>query len=75
MRPTDPFLVEGEVKGALSERSVRVTLRNGHGLVAYATRRSGARAAEWVPGSRVWLRVSPCDMSKGVLVESEGILK
>lgn len=73
MRPTDSFLVEGEVKDVLSERSVRVTLRNGHSLVAYATRRSRVRAAGWTAGSRVRLRVSPCDLSKGVLVESEGI--
>jgi translation initiation factor IF-1 len=43
----------------------RVELPNGHRLVGYGTRRERERLAQWVPGRRVRVELSPYDLSKG----------
>lgn len=48
----------------------RVALANGHRLWAYRAGRDRARPADYAPGDRVTLEVSPSDLSKGRLVIS-----
>lgn len=48
----------------------RVTLANGHRMVAWGAARAGR--GRLAPGDRVTLEISPCDLSKGrVVVDRE----
>lgn len=68
MPPADGCTVPGVIVEALAPAVWRVELPNGHRLVARLLRRDAARAAEFTVGSTVTVRVSPGDMSVGVLV-------
>ena len=59
------FQVEGVVKVALANGTWQVELANGHRLVAFAPGRAWAAFAGLVPGSKVKLQMSPCDLSQG----------
>jgi translation initiation factor IF-1 len=48
-----------------------VQLANGHTLVAHLPRRLRETAAPMTTGERVWLRLSPCDLSQALIVQNE----
>ena len=71
MPRNDGIEVEGAVMEVLSNTTYRVELANGHRLVAFVGGRNRLRLAPFVPGQKVRLRLSPCDLSHGrVLAES-----
>ena len=61
----DAFRVEGVILAVLAPGVFRLELSNGHRLVGYGTRRDRVRLAQWAPGRRVSVELSPCDLSKG----------
>ena len=64
----DAINVEGVVDEVLSARVVRVTLPNGHQLLAHLRLRDVERAARLAVGDRVKLEMTPFDMSKACLL-------
>lgn len=68
----DAFQVEGVIFAVVSPRTARVRLANGHELFAFLAARA---TAALVPGGRVWLRLSPCDLSKGRILKSTDNLR
>ena len=67
MARTDAFKVEGVVVETLANRTYRVELANGHRLLGFVTGRQRWEAG-WLPGERVWLEVSPYDLSEGRII-------
>jgi translation initiation factor IF-1 len=59
------FEVEGLIVETRSDGVCRAELSNGHRLVAFLTGRAKAKGAELRLGRKIWLEVSPCDLSKG----------
>ncbi len=59
---------EGVVIEVRSNGTCKVGLANGHTLVGYVTRRDKAQCANVAAGSRVRLKLSPCDLSKGRII-------
>ncbi len=68
MPPADGCTVRGVIVEVLAPGVWRVALPNGHRLVARLLRRDAARAAEFVIGTVLTVRVSPGDLSVGVVV-------
>ena len=64
----DAFRVEGIVLVALSDRSCRVVLSNGHKLVGFLTRRMREQLGAPQEGQHLVLQVSPYDLSKAQIV-------
>ncbi len=60
--------VEGVVVEVLPNKMYRVELANGHRMLAYITGKASLRLSPLMPGGRVRLEVSPCDVSSGRLV-------
>lgn len=69
MPAEDAFQVEGVVTAVLSTRTARVRLANGHELLGFAGGRRGTETALRA-GGRVRVRLSPCDLSAGRILES-----
>ena len=67
MARPDALRVEGRVVAVIARGVCRVELANGHQLVAWGAARLGA--PEPGPGEQLILEVSPCDLSKGRVVE------
>jgi translation initiation factor IF-1 len=59
------FEVEGVIVETRPDGVCRAELANGHRLVAFLAGRARAKSAELRIGKRIWLEVSPCDLSKG----------
>lgn len=68
MPPTDVCTAPGMIVETLAPGVWRVALPNGHRLVARLLRRDAARASEFTVGSVLTVRVSPGDLSVGVVV-------
>ena len=68
MPGTDAFEVEGVVLEALSDRTCRVALSNGHRLVGFLTRRMREALGSPQAGQRVVLQISPYDLSEGRII-------
>ena len=64
----DAFRVEGIVLEALSDRTCRVALSNGHTLVGFLTRRMREELGVPHEGQELILQVSPYDLSEGRIV-------
>ena len=64
----DAFRVEGVVLEALSDRTCRVALSNGHTLVGFLTRRMREELGAPREGHKLILQVSPYDLSEGRIV-------
>lgn len=64
----DAFRVEGVVLEALSERTCRVGLSNGHQLLGFLTRRFQQELGAPRKGQKLILQVSPYDLSEGRIV-------
>lgn len=71
MLPEDWFEVEGDVTSVISERSAYVRLSNGHILVAHGNAAWPVAAGGLELGDRVRVRVTPYDLSKGVLLSKQ----
>jgi translation initiation factor IF-1 len=65
------FTVQGRVIAPRAPGIALVQLANGHTLVAHLPRRLRESAEPMVPGDQVWLRVSPCDLSQGLIMQNE----
>jgi translation initiation factor IF-1 len=72
-RYNDAFKVEGVIVEALPKSRFRVELPNGHRLLAHMPRRLQDAAAGLAVGQRVALEISPCDLSKGNIVDLERV--
>lgn len=59
------FAVEGLVVEVVPNGTFWVRLANGHRLLGYLARRDKPMAGHLVEGSRVRVKLSPCDLSKG----------
>jgi translation initiation factor IF-1 len=70
-RHKDTFQVEGVIVEALPKLRFRVELPNGHRLLAHVPRCQQAAAGELAVGQRVAMEISPCDLSKGSIVNLE----
>ena len=68
----DAFKVEGVIVEALPKLRFRVELPNGHRLLAHVPRRLQDVAGRLTVGQRVALQISPCDLSKGSIVNVSG---
>jgi translation initiation factor IF-1 len=64
----DAFRVEGVVLEALSDRTCRVALSNGHTLLGFLTRRMREELGSPRTGQQLILQVSPFDLSSGRIV-------
>ncbi len=64
------FVLDAWVKDVINQRAFRAELSNGHRFVAFrAGRPSSEPSSEPVPGLRIRVEFSPCDMSKARIVE------
>ncbi len=59
---------EGTVEEALSNAMFRVTLENGHVVVAHISGKMRMRYIKILPGDRVRLHMSPYDLTKARIV-------
>ena len=64
----DAFQVEGVVLEALSDRTCRVELSNGHVLLGFLTRRMREELGVPEMGQRLVLKLSPYDLSEGRII-------
>ncbi|OQW97894.1 MAG: hypothetical protein BWK77_00650 [Verrucomicrobia bacterium A1] len=56
-------MLDAEVGDVIGCKALRARLRNGHEFVAFFA--AGAEARTPMPGDRITVEMSPCDMSKG----------
>ncbi|HWX18970.1 MAG TPA: translation initiation factor IF-1 [Candidatus Binatia bacterium] len=68
MARTDAIEVEGVVVEALSNKTYRVELANGHRLLAFVAGKARLSFARLAPGETVKLELSPYDLSEGRIV-------
>lgn len=64
----DSIFTEGRIIGVRSDRAYDAELPNGHRLVAFVIRRDAKQKKTIEIGSRIRLRLSPFDLSKGQVV-------
>ena len=64
----DAFQVEGIVLEALSDRTCRVVLTNGHTLLGFLTRRMRTELGAPSVGQKLVLKLSPFDLSQGRII-------
>ena len=57
--------MNGVVMEVLPDSRYRVTLDNGHQLVAYSAGKMRKHHIRIIAGDKVWLEISPYDLSKG----------
>jgi translation initiation factor IF-1 len=57
--------MQGKVEEVLPDSRFRVTLENGHSLVAYTAGKMRRHSIRILAGDRVSLELSPYDLSKG----------
>ncbi|BBJ00616.1 translation initiation factor IF-1 1 [Ferrigenium kumadai] len=57
--------MNGVVDEVLPDSRYRVTLENGHGLIAYSAGRMKKNHIRIIAGDKVSLEISPYDLSKG----------
>jgi translation initiation factor IF-1 len=72
MHGTDAFQIEGVVIEALPNGMYRVELANGHRLLGFVAGRVRRSIADFAPGEKVKLNLTPYDLSSGrIIVETE----
>ena len=71
MSREDAIKVEGTVVEVLPNNMVRVSLANGHRVMAHVSRKMRLHFVEITPGEKVNLEMSPYDLSKGCIVLRE----
>ena len=65
MAKEELIAMDGKVQEVLPDSRFRVTLENGHSLVAYTSGRMRKHHIRILAGDRVSLELSPYDLSKG----------
>ena len=65
MAGADAFRVEGMIVEALANGTYRAELANGHRLLVYFAGRTRLKAPRLAAGDKVWLQLSPFDLSEG----------
>ena len=60
--------IEGAIVEVLPNRMYRVELTNGHRLLAYMTGKARLSFAHLAVGDKVWLEMSPYDLSEGRII-------
>ena len=65
MAKEKPIEVDGEVKETLPNAMFRVTLDNGHEIIAHVSGKMRMHYIKILPGDKVKLEMSPYDLSKG----------
>ena len=71
MSREDAIKVEGTVAEVLPNNLYRVTLANGHRVMAHISGKMRLHFVRIAPGDKVNLEVSPYDLSKGSIVLRE----
>jgi translation initiation factor IF-1 len=64
------FVLDAVVRSVINEKAFRAELGNGHEIVAFRGC-AGGPAPRRKPGDRVQVEMSPCDMSKGRILEKD----
>jgi translation initiation factor IF-1 len=64
----DAIKVEGTVAEVLPNNLFRVTLANGHRILAHVSGKMRLHFVRLAPGDKVNLEMSPYDLSKGCIV-------
>ena len=67
------FTVESQVVEPRAPGIAVVQLANGHQLVAHLPRRQRELAKAMSVGDRVWVRLSACDLSQGLILQNENV--
>ena len=65
MAKEKPIVVDGEIKETLPNAMFRVTLDNGHEIIAHVSGKMRMHYIKILPGDKVKLEMSPYDLSKG----------
>jgi len=65
MAKEKPIEVDGEIKETLPNANFRVTLDNGHEIIAHVSGKMRMHYIKLLPGDKVKLEMSPYDLSKG----------
>ena len=71
MAKEEHYLVQGKVTQALANTQFRVTLDNGHMVMAHVSGRMRKNFIRIVPGDRVKVEVSPYDLTRGRIIFRE----
>ncbi|MEO7299539.1 MAG: translation initiation factor IF-1 [Verrucomicrobiota bacterium] len=71
MSRTDAIKVEGTVIEALRNNLFWVVLSNGHRVMAHVSKRARTQAVPFASGDKVYLEMSPYDLSKGRIILAE----
>jgi translation initiation factor IF-1 len=66
--------IEGAIVEVLPNRMYRVELTNGHRLLAYMTGKARLSFARLSAGDKVWLEMSPYDLSEGRIIVEKQII-
>lgn len=75
MSQTDAIKIEGKVMDVLSNSLVRVEFGNGHRTLARVSGRMRINFIRLAAGDKVMVEMSPCDLSKGVIVDQMNEMK
>ena len=67
-RVEEKIEMDGEVLEALGSGMFRVSLENGHELIAYTAGRMRRYRIRMAPGDRISVQVSPYDLNRGRIV-------
>ena len=65
MAKEKPIEVDGEIRETLPNAMFRVTLDNGHEIIAHVSGKMRMHYIKILPGDKVKLEMSPYDLSKG----------
>ncbi len=68
MAREDAIKIEGLVVEVLPNRTCRVQLANGHRVLGFMTGKARLNFQRLAPGDRVWLELSPYDLSQGRII-------
>jgi translation initiation factor IF-1 len=70
----DAIKVAGAIVAVLPNKTYRVELANGHQVLAFVAGRARMKFARFAAGDKVWLEMSPYDLSEGrIIMETETI--
>jgi translation initiation factor IF-1 len=68
MPKDEPIKLEGEVKELLPNTMFRVTIGEGHVILAHISGRMRLHFIKLLPGDKVLLEMSPYDLTKGRII-------
>ena len=65
MAKQEAIEIDGTILEALSNAMFRVQLQNGHEIIAHISGKMRMHYIRILPGDKVKVEMSPCDLSKG----------